>query len=357
MTDLRQRLDDALRDVRSGPGDLERTHRRIHLRRRRRRVGAGSIALVLTAVSTGLLWRVFGGAPGMPAAPDGGLIAFTTQSPDDRSPIVAVMGAAGGEPRLLVPGDAPDWSPDGRSIAFTRSAGDRSEIFVMNADGSELRRLTTNPEGIFDESPTWSPDGRTIVFSRSALDLSGPDPRPADRNHRDVYSVALDGSPEMQLVGGTTDDFSPEWSPDGTRLAFVRIVDPVSQGPDGQPQIWTMRADGSMVRPLTAGGSGGFRFDWAPDGAELVFDSSCSIFIVGLDDRRPRLLTIRSSGWDDDERCPFSAGWSPDGERIVFAAGPDDDHDIYVVRVDGTDLDRFARPGSSENEPSWIAPS
>jgi Tol biopolymer transport system component len=323
---------------------------------RLRRPGAAStiasLAVTLTIVAIAVVWRgnVDEGTPVAAASHDA--IVFTSQSPTDRSVNIAIMRKAGREPRFVGSGHSPAWSPDGRLIAFVAIGPDRSEIAVMNADGSGVRRLTTNRHGVFDEEPTWSPDGRTIVFSRVVLDLSGPDPLPADRNHRDVYSIALDGSGERKLIGGPTDDFSPAWSPDGRQLGFVRWIDPAS-APDSLPQIWMMRSEERRMRRLTEHEDGVFRFDWAPDGSEIAFGGACRLFTIRVDGGKPQRVRISSAGWNDDEMCPFDPSWTQDGERILFVAGPDDDHDIYLVRTDGTDLERFTRPGVTDNEPDW----
>lgn len=312
-----------------------------------------SLAVTLTIVAIVVAWRGnLGGEAAVTAASEDAIV-FTSQSPDDLSPNIAVMSEAGNEPRFVGSGLSPAWSPDGSLIAFVATGPDRSEIAVMNADGSGIRRLTSNGRGVFDEEPTWSPDGRTIVFSRALLDLSGPDPLPGDRNRRDVYSVALDGSGERKLIGGPTDDFSPAWSPDGRQLGFVRWTDPVSSTPDSLPQIWTMRAEGRQMRRLTEHERGVFGFDWAPDGSEIAFGSACRLFTIRVDGGDPQRIWMTSAGWNDDEMCPFDPSWTQNGEHIAFVAGPDDDHDIYLVRTDGADLERLMRPGVTDNEPDW----
>jgi Tol biopolymer transport system component len=155
-----------------------------------------------------------------------------------------------------------------------------------------------------------------------------------------------------KVIGGRTDDFAPAWSPDGTLLGFVRWIDPASDEPEALPQIWTTDVDAARMRQLTEHEDGIFRFDWALDGSAITFGSACKLFVVDISNGEPRHLRM-GPDWDDDQLCPFDPQWTADGERIMFAAGPDDDHDLYVVRIDGTGLERFRRPGATDNEPDW----
>ena len=164
---------------------------------------------------------------------------------------VYVASTDGGELRLLTWGKgAPPsswspslpchgalaWSPDGLKFAFTRSrAGtlDRSEVWVMNADGSGKRRLTQAVEVV--RAPAWSPDGRRIVFE-SAL--------PGSRESAEIYVMNADGSGRRNLMRNPAHDFAPAFSPDGRRIVFV-------SDRDGGFEVYVMNADGSGQRGLT----------------------------------------------------------------------------------------------------------
>jgi len=102
----------------------------------------------------------------------------------------------------------PVWSPDGKQIAFTTSRDGFTEIYVMNADGSGLTRLTNHPA--HDNSPAWSPDGRQIAF----MSYRDGDP------YGEIYLMNADGSDLKNLTNNPANDDGPVWSPDGKQIAF-----------------------------------------------------------------------------------------------------------------------------------------
>jgi TolB protein len=93
----------------------------------------------------------------------------------------------------------PNWSPDGTKIAFVRGQGDSVNIWVMNADGTDVHRLTASGK---DYDPSWSPDGRQIVFSSYRQGRTG-----------EIYVINADGSGVVRLTHDTYDDQAPDWQP------------------------------------------------------------------------------------------------------------------------------------------------
>ncbi len=143
---------------------------------------------------------------------------------------------------------APVWSPDGTRIAFVSDrAGGFPELFVMNANGSGVRRLTNN--SLIDGNPSWSPDATRLVFERCC-----------QAGTSDVYSIDVASRAEINLTASTThQDFDPVWSPDGTRIAYVSFE--IGQG---NIDIWTMNADGSAQARLTQEAGPDLSPDWQP---------------------------------------------------------------------------------------------
>jgi TolB protein len=146
----------------------------------------------------------------------------------------------------------PQWSPDGRRILFVRMNGTArprhgQAIFVVNADGTGLRRVTSWKLRAGD-GPDWSPDGKEILF-RS--------PETEDFLHCNLFTIHPDGTGLRQVthLGPRTKLYSASFSPDGRFITFGQT------GVDGQADVWTMRADGSGVTPLTRSP----QWDSAPD--------------------------------------------------------------------------------------------
>jgi Tol biopolymer transport system component len=138
------------------------------------------------------------------------------------------------------------WSPDGRKLAFVRSnAGLGNSIYVVNADGSGLRRLTRNPALDWGAAPTWSPDGRKLAF---ASERDG---------NSEVYVMNANGSGRRNLTRDPAFDGDPAWSPDGRSIAFRSTR-------DGNTEVYIMNADGSWQRNLTRSPANEGRFAWAP---------------------------------------------------------------------------------------------
>jgi Tol biopolymer transport system component len=155
----------------------------------------------------------------------------------------------------------PDWSPDGKWLAFESDLGDhpaKQGIYISRPDGTQLHRVTTLPEGYeFDIAPQFSPDGKRIVFTRYHLDDQGNETSA-------LHVVNVDGTHETRL-DATADLHAGDanWSPDGKTLTFETY---------GFPQ--TIRADGTHLRDLTPERSEGFAVGadpvYSPDGRQIM---------------------------------------------------------------------------------------
>jgi len=161
-------------------------------------------------------------------SPDGGTIAY--QGGDFvnwRFNIYAIHTDGSGH-RLIVDGEQPAWSPDGR-IVYKGCLGNECGLMIVNADGSGKHRITLDPN---DMNPSWSPDGRKIAF---AGNRSG---------NWEIYTVNPDGRDLKQLTDHERTDALPAWTPDSRQIVF-------RSDRDGSWGIWIVNADGSGLRKLT----------------------------------------------------------------------------------------------------------
>ena len=136
----------------------------------------------------------------------------------------------------------PDWSPNGRRIAFVSDRDGDDEVYTMKPDGSRVRQLTAN-DGSADGGPSWSPDGRKIAFDS---DRDAVEETPVQV---EIYTMAADGGDQTRLTFDDLSDFLPSWSPDGRKIAFSSFRDATEE--DFNSEIYTMRADGSHLANLT----------------------------------------------------------------------------------------------------------
>jgi Tol biopolymer transport system component len=238
-------------------------------------------------------------------SPDGQKIAFQRDvgfpphwRPGDGAPDfsdIYVMNADGSGTKRLSrnpkPDSGPAWSPDGQKIAFQRVVGvipcgtggcgrGDSDIYVMNADGSEQRNLTRKPS-LDLGSHAWSPDGQKIAFQR----------RPKGKNW-DIFTINADGSGERNLTRNRSHDIDAAWSPDGRRLVF-------RSSRHGRWEIYVMNANGGGQRRLTRTAANESRPRWSPDGRKIAYTrevgGNYELYVMNADGSGQRRLTRNSS--------------------------------------------------------------
>jgi Tol biopolymer transport system component len=189
------------------------------------------------------------------ASGNGVAIAFVTSA--DGVDQIATIDIEGNGMRILGPGTQPAMSPDGSQIAFVQN----EDIYVMRSDGANVQRLTFDPRP--DEFPEWSPDGSTIVYDnvgRQPADESGFSGTSA------IMTVPASGGTPTQISRNPVGDGEPSYAPGGDRIAFRRNFD-----------IWVMNADGSGARLVhhnrtqESGGGVADAPEWSPDGTKIAF--------------------------------------------------------------------------------------
>src|SRR5262249_17750219 len=138
------------------------------------------------------------------------------------------------------------------------------EIYIMNADGTNPRRVTQTPSALEDD-PQWSPDGKMLLYTV----YTSPDS--PDGQAFDVFVINVDGTGTKQLLFGLYDKRSPSWSPDGTTVAMVRRPGFFNVRTD-RLNVWSMKVDGTQQRQLTFNASNDALVPrWSPDGTMLTY--------------------------------------------------------------------------------------
>ncbi len=275
------------------------------------------------------------------AGRSGPQIAFASDRDGNRE--VYVMDADGGGLRRLTrrPGydGSPSWSPDGR-VAFSSNVGGRSGVYVMDARGRGPRYVMDGLE------PDWSPDGRSFVVTRRG-----------DADVARLYVARSDGEQMHLLADGAGWRRRAEWSPDGTRIAFDSNARDEDSGV-GDREIYVVDADGRRLRAIMPHAAVESSPTWSPDGSRLAFYSSRlapapGIYVMDVDGGGLRFI---------GQVGLFAArpAWSPDGSRIAFVGSllsADLPHDIYVVAAVGGPERQLTEHPSLDADPAWYDPA
>jgi Tol biopolymer transport system component len=259
-------------------------------------------------------------------------IAFVSNR--DGNQEIYVMNADGsGVTRLTnhsAEDNSPVWSPGGRVIAFVSTRDGNAEIYVMGVDGRGQTNLTENPANDYD--PAWSSNGARIAFTSSR----------DDPIRSDIWVMNTDGSGQTKLRNFGV---SPAWSPDDSRIAGIFRF-------GGLVHLGVMPADGSAdPQPLLQLGISNFPA-WSPGGERIAFENAESpdnseILLINADGSNLINLTNNQGIID------LYPTWSSDGQRLAFVSDRDGNDEIYVMNADGSGLVRLTNHPAWDAQPSW----
>ena len=222
----------------------------------------------------------------------------------------------------------PNWSPDGRSIAYTSYRSGMPDILISNIYAGTMESPAKGVGSNF--LPVFSPDGTRIAFT------SNRDGNP------EIYVMSRDGTNVRRLTDNPAIDVTPTWSPTGTQIAFTSER-------TGSPQIWVVGADGTGLRRISFE-SYADRATWSPPPRnEIAFTSRTGpgydIKILNIASGETRQITF-------GEGTNESPAWSPNGRHLAFMSTRAGRSQIFTVDYDGRNLRQLTRDGNNTT-PNW----
>jgi Tol biopolymer transport system component len=285
----------------------------------KRRIGSLTVGLVVGTLAVALALGSLRVRDGSGRRSDANIAAAVEGAPSETTFVYSTMpgGTNGDNSELFVttssqeavnisnykgPDLAPALSSDGRQVAFASDRDDPGnlDIYVMNVDGSELKRVTADPAT--DTRPAWSPDGQRIVFARAV-----------DDGTLELWIVTTGDGSEVQLTRNEVIDFSPDWSPDGKWIAFQRYV-------GTNLEIFRVAPDGLNETRLTNLPGEDRDPQWSPDGTAISFvrdeqeTGTGAIFLMSAVDLEVRPIPL-AVGVEIKEPA-----WADNGRGITFLA-------------------------------------
>ncbi len=213
-------------------------------------------------------------------------------------------------------------------IAFTLSAGDKSEVYTIDPDGRNLTQVTHN--GAINLSPAWEPDNTKIYLTSYV------------KNRPDLYAVDTETkSMKLILDGGMF--ITPEVSPDGKLLAF-------SESFEGDPEICILNLENGEKRRITFSPGVDSNPTFAPNSREIAFTSDRTgqpqVYIMGVDGSNVRRLTFKGV-------YNTSPDWSPRGDWVAYHSRREGVFDIWLIHPDGSDDHPITLEAGHNEDPSW----
>jgi Tol biopolymer transport system component len=264
----------------------------------------------------------------------------------------------------------------------------KGALFTVNPDGSHIRQITHPPKGWRDDAPEWSPDGKKVAFYRQRIDermsrimvLNTKTGHVREVTHCGPDQGWTDEHPPPSSGHYCVADFNPSWAPDGNSISFRRIL-----GPDRPccriEGIWIIGLDGSdphqvtNVDPKLPEAFSDWGSDFSPDGKELVFDrtqTKKAPKLVNLGEEEPYyhavfVQSLDSSGSPDDAQqitpwklnCQDRPEYSPDGELVLFRCLPKGEQgpsNLYWVHPDGTGFHQLTQ-AAAQKQTYWYGGS
>ena len=312
------------------------------------------LSILLTALVIALSGCASTPAPAPTLAPSGGpgKIAFEQQNNGDNTDIFLVSSDGSGK-RLLVDGSktwngTPALSPDGTRLAYASERSGNAEIYVMNLDGAGLTQLTQDPAP--DIMPSWSPDGKRIAFISNRLyktPLKGN--MDVVQTGMELYIMNADGSNPTRLTSNQEDSSAyPDWSPDGKKIVYMSVADLPSIATIDVDQANALPRSAFQRSNMAA-----WTPKWSPDGKYIYFmaddQKTKDLYRMDADGKNVTNLTDK---WAEDAADPAP---SPDGTQLVFASDKNDAIILYLMDLKTKEVRALMdAPGAMMSRPTWV---
>jgi TolB protein len=278
--------------------------------------------------------------PPEPAQEPAGKIVYTCQVFGDQNrDQICIMNADGSEQRRLTTNDRGDYnfaslSPDGSQVIYTGNESGLYELFQMDLESGAVTQLTHDQGDL--TGPAVSPDESTIVYNSKA------------GGHESIWLMDRSGGSQHQIFGQPQGEgWDPSWSPDGRYILFA-------SNQSGDIQLYRMRVDGQELQQVShmAGIRG--RNDWSSDNQTIATYAGEAwgreIFLMDLQGENVRQITHGGNN--------LAPGFSPDGGWITFTSYRDRFRDengceIYIMHLDGSDIRRLTDNKTCDWQPRW----
>jgi len=268
-------------------------------------------------------------------SPDGERLTFLSDRLDAGADKLFLMDPDGSNVIRLTESEGSEgfavWSPDGQHVLFAGDLEGSRDIYLIDADGSNLTRVANVDH---ERHPSFAPDGQRFVFDSSM-------------NNRQLFLAAIEGEEPVQIQTGLAKSFLPMWSPvpKDERIVFVGRS-------DGDWEIYTMWSDGSdPLRLMDTETSNEIQPRLSPDGRQVVFASDIDgNYSIWLEDARTPAPWTRLT---DDSANDWQPAWSPDGRKLAFASDRNGNWDIYVMNSNGTGVIQLTDDPDEDSFPAW----
>ncbi|MYA99296.1 hypothetical protein F4X90_06410, partial [Candidatus Poribacteria bacterium] len=236
----------------------------------------------------------------------------------------------------------PVWSPTGEQILFTSDRGGIEDLYLMNADGTNVRQVFKKLIG--REFPTWSPDGKALAYHRF--------------HTFSIYTASSAGKDETKVADGLWS----AWSPNGSEIAFM--ASKFVWGENGNLQVPNVRIQIINLQThvedvLLPGQIGMFDPAWAPDSAQVAFSwrgrqigGTMGIHVVNRDGSGLRKIVDVEDGM-----AAFNPTWSPDGNELIYNKGVGGVRDLFKVALSGGVPERLTHRQGDNFDADWFDPA